>query len=180
MRIALKDTIAIGIDYQDRLIPAMDGKETLIKNARVLFQGLEAMEMPLIFSRQYPKGIGDTVAEIREVTGTAKVFDKMSFSCWENKELRAAIEAHTPKNVILSGTEAHVCVLQTAIDLQAAGYQVIYVADCVGSRKAVDKKYGIKRAKQEGALIVTYEQLLFELLSGAESPYFKAVSKLVK
>ena len=180
MRITLKDTIAVGIDYQERLIPAMDDKETLIKNAGVLFQGLEAMEVPLIFSRQYPKGIGDTVAEVRAVTGTATVFDKLSFSCWEDKAIRAAIEARKPKNVILSGTEAHVCVLQTTIDLQAAGYQVIYVADCVASRKALDKKYGIKRAKAEGALIVTYEQLLFELLSGAESPYFKAVSKLIK
>lgn len=180
MRITLKDTIAVGIDYQERLIPAMDDKETLIKNAKVLFQGLEAMEVPLIFSRQYPKGIGDTIPELREVTGTAKTYDKMSFSCWENKELKAAIEAHKPRNVILSGTEAHVCVLQTAIDLQAAGCQAIYVADCVGSRKAIDKKYGIKRAKQAGALIVTYEQLLFELLSGAESPYFKTVSKLIK
>jgi hypothetical protein len=180
MRITLKDTIAVGIDYQERLIPAMDDKETLIRNATVLFQGLEAMEVPLIFSRQYPKGIGDTVAEIREVTSTAKVFDKMSFSCWQDTAIKAAIEALKPKTVILSGTEAHVCVLQTAVDLQAAGYQVVYVTDCVGSRKAMDKKYGIKRVKQEGALLVTYEQLLFELLSGAESPYFKAVSKLVK
>ena len=70
--------------------------------------------------------------------------------------------------------------LQTAIDLLEAGYKVVYVADCMGSRKPIDKKYGIKRAKQEGAVIVTYEQLLFELLAGATNPAFKAVSALVK
>ena len=180
MRLIAKDMIAIGIDYQERLIPAINDSETVIRNSRILFRGLEALEVPIIISRQYPKGIGDTVPEIREVTSTATVFDKTSFSCYGDPAIKAAVDASGRKNVIISGTEAHVCALQTTIDLQAAGYQVVYVVDCAGSRKANDKKYGVKRAKQEGALIVTYEQLLFELLSGSTSPAFKAVSALVK
>ena len=180
MRIVAKDCIAIGIDYQERLIPAMNDKENVIANSRILLQGLAALEVPQIISRQYPKGIGDTVAEIREVTPTATVLDKSSFSCYGDDAIKAAVDASHRKTVIVSGTEAHVCVLQTTIDLLAAGYTVVYVVDCVASRKAMDKKFGAKRAKQDGALIVTYEQLLFELLGGSGNPAFKAVSALVK
>ena len=180
MRILAEHTVAIGIDYQERLIPAIDDNAAVIRNSRILFAGLELLNVPVIISRQYPKGLGDTGAEIKEVTGRATVLDKTSFSCYGDAGIKQALESLGRKTVILGGTEAHVCVLQTAVDLQAAGYRVVYVTDCVGSRKANDKKYGLKRVGQEGALLVTYEQLLFELLQGATAPAFKEISKLVK
>ena len=180
MRILPENTIAIGIDYQERLIPAINEHMAVIRNSRILFAGLELLHIPAIISRQYPKGLGDTVAEIREVTANATVLDKTSFSCHGDAGIRQALEASGRKTVILGGAEAHVCVLQTAVDLLAAGYQVVYVIDCAGSRKAEDKKYGLKRAGQEGALLVTCEQILFELLGGSTAPAFKDISKLVK
>ena len=180
MKILTENTIAIGIDYQERLLPAIHEKRVVIRNSCILFSGLELLRVPVIISRQYPKGLGDTVAEIREVTGNAAVLDKTSFSCCGDADIRQALERSGRKTVILGGAEAHVCVLQTAVDLQAAGYQAVYVIDCVGSRKAEDKKYGIRRAGQEGALLVTYEQILFELLGGSTAPVFKDISKLVK
>jgi nicotinamidase-related amidase len=180
MKILAENAIAIGIDYQERLIPAIAESAAMIRNARILFSGLTALGVPLIISRQYPKGLGDTVAEIREVSGNAAVLDKTSFSCYGDAGIRQALEQSGRTTVILGGTEAHVCVLQTAVDLLAAGCRVVYVTDCMGSRKADDKRYGLKRAEQEGALLVTCEQLLFELLGGATAPAFKTISSLVK
>jgi nicotinamidase-related amidase len=180
MKILAENAIAIGIDYQERLIPAINENTAVIRNACILFSGLALLHVPVIVSRQYPKGLGDTVAEIREVTGSATVLDKTSFSCCGDAGIRQALERSGRKTVILGGVEAHVCVLQTAVDLRAAGYQVVYVIDCTGSRKAEDKKYALKRAEQEGALLVTCEQIVFELLGDAAAPAFKDISKLVR
>jgi nicotinamidase-related amidase len=180
MRLHAQDILAIGVDYQERLIPAIHDKETLIRNSRLLFSGLEILGIPVIISRQYPKGLGDTVAEIREVTAKATILEKMSFSCYQESAIRKAVDASGRRHVVLSGTEAHVCVLQTAIDLREAGFQVILVADCAGSRRPGDKEYGLRRIAGEGALLVSYEQLLFELLATAASPAFKAISSLLK
>lgn len=180
MRICTENIAAIAIDYQERLIPAIHDNADVIRSSRILLAGLETLGVPVIVSRQYPKGLGDTVPEIKEVTGRATVLDKTAFSCFEDDGIKAAVEALGRKTIVLCGTEAHVCVLQTAVDLREAGYQVVYVVDCMGSRKERDKKYGLKRVKQEGGLLVTYEQLLFELIRGAGSPAFKDISKLVK
>ncbi len=180
MRILAEDTLAIAIDYQEKLIPAIHDHAEVVRNSRILLAGLAALQVPVLVSRQYPKGLGDTVPEIREVTAGAKVLDKTAFSCCGDAGIKAELEALGRKNVILCGTEAHVCVLQTAVDLLEAGYNVVYVVDCVGSRKPADKKCGVKRVVREGALPVTYEQILFELTQGAGSPAFKEISKLVK
>jgi hypothetical protein len=180
MRLHSHDLLAIGVDYQERLIPAIDNKETLIRDSRLLFSGLDLLGVPLVISRQYPKGLGDTVPEIREVTGKATVLDKTTFSCYQDEAIRKAVAATGRRHIVLSGTEAHVCVLQTAIDLREAGFQVVLVADCVGSRRPIDRDYALKRAAGEGVILVSYEQLLFELLAGASSPAFKALSALLK
>ena len=180
MRILAENTIALAIDYQEKLIPAIHDNADVVRNSTILLAGLEALQVPVIVSRQYPRGLGDTVAEIREVTAGASVMDKSTFSCLGDDAIKAALEQSGRKTVILCGVEAHVCVLQTAVDLVAAGYTVVYVVDCTGSRKPADKKYGLKRVMQEGALTVTYEQILFELTGGAGAPAFKAISRLVK
>ena len=180
MRLLAEHTAAIAIDYQERLIPAIHDNSTVVHNSAILLAGLEALQVPVLVSRQYPKGLGDTVEPIKAVTQKATVLDKTAFSCYGDDTIKQAVERLGRKNIILCGTEAHVCVLQTALDLQAAGSQVVYAVDCVGSRKAQDKNYGIKRVAQEGALLVTYEQVLFELLQGAAAPAFKAISALVK
>jgi hypothetical protein len=182
MRILPEHTLAIGIDYQERLLPAMEDKELVVKNSALLFSGLELLNIPVLITRQYPKGLGDTVEEIRAVTGKAEVFDKTAFSCYQDEAVKEALEklGQARANVILCGTEAHVCVLQSALDLLAAGYKVAYVTDCVASRKFNDKKFGIRRALAEGALPVTYESILFELTAGADNKAFRGISKLVK
>jgi hypothetical protein len=180
MRLRAQNVLAIGVDYQERLIPAINDKESLLRDSRILLSGLDLLEIPMILSRQYPKGLGDTVSEIRKVTAKATVMDKTTFSCYQNVAIKREVDATGRRQIVLCGVEAHVCVLQTAIDLREAGFQVALVADCLGSRRPGDKKYALKRAVAEGALLVSYEQLLFELLAGASSPAFKSLSALLK
>ena len=180
MRILPQDTMAIAVDYQERLIPAMHEKEILIKNSNLLLSGLKMLDIPVIVSRQYPEGLGDTVVELNQAVEGFPVYDKTSFSCYDEKSIKEVIDGYDRKTVIMCGVEAHICVLQTLIDLQAGGFQTIMVSDCVGSRQKRDTKMGLKRALSEGALPATYESLLFELTRNSKNPRFKAISKLVK
>ncbi|MDR1946037.1 MAG: hydrolase [Desulfovibrio sp.] len=180
MRIHADTVAAVAVDYQEKLIPAMHNPPELIRSSRILLSGLKELNIPVIISRQYPKGLGDTVPEIKEVTSDALPCEKMTFSCWGNEEFRNLLQKLKRKNIIVCGVEAHVCVLQTSIDLLASGYGVLYAADCTESRKKHDKKAGMKRAEREGALIVTYEQILFELLESATAPAFKSISALLR
>ena len=117
---------------------------------------------------------------IREMTESAPTLDKLSFGACQEPHILEAIQALGRKNVVICGSEAHICVLQTVIGLQAAGFQAVVVEDCVGSRKARDKETGLKRAMQEGALLTSCEAVLFELLGAAGTDTFKAISRLVK
>lgn len=180
MRIQKEDAVAICVDFQERLVPVMEGGERAVARAALLCTGLERLGVPLIVSRQYPKGLGDTVPVIREATQAARVCDKTAFSCYGEPELRSLLDAMGKKTAIVFGIEAHICVLQTATDLLEKGWNVVYVTDCVDSRKSDDKKYAIKRAAQEGARLATCESILFELLENASSPVFKEISRLIK
>jgi nicotinamidase-related amidase len=106
--------------------------------------------------------------------------DKVSFSCAGDEAILGKIKASGRKNIIVCGIEAHICVLQTVIDLIELGYKVILVEDCVGSRRESDRNVGIKRAVQEGAIPTTYEAILFELTRVAKTDAFKEISRLIK
>ena len=179
MRMTRENTMAIVVDYQEKLIPAMNDKEELIKTSAMFLEGLKILGIPMVVSQQYTKGLGGTVSEIKKALGEFEHHEKVSFSVYAD-DGKEKIDQLNRKNVLICGTEAHVCVLQTLIDLRAAGFNVFYVVDCVGSRSQSDKKQGIKRAMCEGAFITSAEAALFELTGGAASDAFKAISKLVK
>ena len=180
MRILPEKSIAMVVDYQTRLVPAMGNIDTLIHNSSVLLKGLNILEIPMIITQQYTKGLGETVPEILDAAGDHPVFDKITFSCHQNEAIKAALKASGKTTVIVCGIEAHVCVLQTVIDLLEDGYQVVLVEDCIDSRKASDKANALIRARQEGAVITSYEAILFELTQIAGTERFKQISKLVK
>lgn len=179
MRIRKEDTSCLVIDYQERLVPAMAGREELIANSVKLLEGLRALEIPMTITGQYTKGLGLNLKEIFQAAGTEEYLDKMTFSSYEIPEVQDALKSRG-KNVILCGIEAHVCVLQTAIDLKEAGYQPILVADCISSRKERDKEIALLRAQQEGIILTTSESILFELTKEAGTAVFKQISRLVK
>lgn len=180
MRYLATDTAALVIDYQERLLPAMHDAKEIERHCVTLLEGLKTLGIPMVISQQYTKGIGMTIPSIFEAAGSSEYFDKMTFSGYDDEVIKAKIDGLGKKNIIVCGIEAHVCVLQSCIDLKAAGYNVMLVSDCTGSRKPHDKKMGLKRAVQEGITVTTYEAVLFELLRKAGGDVFKAISKLIK
>lgn len=180
MKCRRDDTAVLVVDYQEKLIPAIYNKETLIPRTRMLLEGLQVLGIPVIISEQYPRGLGATVPEIREVVGDTKAYPKGSFSCWDDEGIQQAIKATGCKNILVCGTETHICVLESAIDMVADGYQVMLVEDCVGSRFPHDTEIGLRRAEQEGVRLSTAETVLFELTRVSGTPEFKAISKLIK
>lgn len=184
MRITVDKAACLVVDYQEKLVPAMAGKEALMENSVKLIKGLRLLGVPITITGQYTRGLGLNLPEIFQAAGTEEYVDKLTFSAYEAEEVKAALggraEDAGPTAVIVCGIEAHVCVLQTCIDLKEPGYQPVLVTDCIASRKEADKETALRRAQQEGVLLTTSEAILFELTRKAGSEVFKEISRLVK
>jgi nicotinamidase-related amidase len=180
MRILKDRTIALMIDFQERLFPFIHENEKLLKNVPILVRGLRALGISIFVTEQYVKGLGPTVVPIVDALGNTPRIEKMSFSCCDEPRLMEGIAVTGKENIIIAGIESHVCVMQTVIDLIRNGYHPIVVEDCVSSRKENDKQIAIERMRKEGAIITTYESILFELLRFSGTEQFKTISKLIK
>lgn len=180
MRLTKENTAAVIIDMQEKLTPHVQNHKDLIERIKILIKGLQALGVPMIVTEQYRKGLGPTIPELTEVLDVGEPLEKMAFSCWDDHEFQKAMDQTGRKQVIVAGIEAHVCVLQTVIDLKEKGFQPVVVEDCLSSRKTADKDIAMKRMIQEGALIVSCESILFELCRYAGTETFKKISKLVK
>lgn len=180
MRISKENTSALIIDVQERLLPAMWEKETLLKNCLTLVQGLVELQLPLVVTQQYTKGLGETVAEIRSVIPDFLYIEKRDFSCCDEPLVIEKLKQTGAQNVIICGIESHVCVLQTAVDLKEAGFNPIVVMDAVSSRTAENRELSKERFRFEGIMMTSVESVLFELTRSSAAPEFKAISKLVK
>ena len=180
MRIIKENSIGLIIDIQERLFPVMHEKESLLKNCEILIQGLNTLNIPLLVSQQYTKGLGETLPEIKMLLPDSSFFEKKSFSCYDVKEIREQLKEKNARNIIICGIESHVCVLQTAVDLKEAGLNPIVVMDCVSSRTSENIELAKERYRHEGIMMTSYESILFELTRKAGTDEFKAISKLVK
>lgn len=176
MRIEREQTVAVVVDYQAKLLPVMSNKEQLLHNTKILLEGLKVLEVPMYITQQYTKGLGMTADSIMEAAGTTDYIDKIAFTAYDSVKWKL----RGKKFVIVCGIESHICVLQTVIDLKVADYVPILVADCISSRKESDKQVAIERARQEGAIVTTYESLLFELLKVAGTDTSKIIQKLIR
>jgi hypothetical protein len=180
MRLLKQDAIVLGVDFQEHLVPILADKELFIANSARFLKGVGLLGLPILVSEQYPKGLGPTVAPIKEAAGDAHYLSKRSFSCCDEPAIVSALEQSGKKTVVLLGCETHICVMQTAVDLKAAGYDVAVVADCCASRFPQNRDLGLQRMEKEGVIVTGSESLLFELLRDSRAPEFKAVQALVK
>ncbi|MEM6497431.1 MAG: hydrolase [Pseudomonadota bacterium] len=180
MLIKTASSCLVVIDMQERLVPAMQAPARTLKNTRLLMTTAEELGIPIMMTEQYPQGLGRTVPEIRNASASAAVFEKMHFSCLEAKEFASAFRAHNRKQVIITGMEAHICVMQTAAQLMEEGYQVFVVTDATSSRTLESEKACLDRLQATGAGIVTTEMVVFEWLSKAGTPAFKKLLPLIK
>lgn len=180
MRILRENTLGLVIDYQERLLPHIHENRQLLANSTVLIEGLKALGVPLLVTEQYRKGLGMTTPEIKNLFSPFDPREKVSFSCCDDQGIGRAVAETGKKTVVICGIEAHVCVLQTAIDLLANNFVPVVVADCTSSRKKQDKQTAMERMRQEGVIVTSYEAILFELCRTAGTDQFKTLSKLVK
>ena len=178
MRILKENSLLLIIDVQEKLYDHMENAATLSASILTLLQGAEALGVPVAAARQYPQGLGDTIEALRP--HIKEHYDKITFSCCGNSELLSRLSETNCKSVIIAGIEAHVCVLQTVIDLKAAGYLPVVVVDAISSRRRQDYDIALRRMEAEGALLATVESILFELCRESGSAAFKAISRLVK
>lgn len=165
------------VDLQSKLMPYIHDHSALLDNCINLIKVAKAIEVPIIASEQYPKGLGHTVAAIRELLEPDGMMEKEFFSCLADEGCRATLQDKHFSQVVIIGTESHVCVMQTALELKAAGQDVFLVEDCVGSRDPHNKQLAIARMRQAGIIIVSREMVAFEWLRKANTALFRQVSK---
>ena len=172
------------IDMQEKLLLAMSGGDDALANCARLVQAAARLSLPITVSQQYPKGIGATVESLRQhLPNECVTLDKMAFSCMRDDALRQRIErvaADGRDQVIVCGIEAHVCVLQSAIEIVEAGLQCFVAADATASRADASKAFALTRMQTAGAMPVTSEMAIFEWLGVAGTADFKALMPLVK
>jgi nicotinamidase-related amidase len=173
--------VLLVIDVQERLVPAMDEKvyKKILRSINLLVQGSKELQLPIVTTEQYPLGLGHTVPELSAACAGG-VVEKVSFGCCGEPNFLQRIKEIGRPQVIVTGMEAHVCVYQTVLGLLAAGYHVHLVRDAISSRNKVDFLAGVENARAAGAVVTTVETALFQMLTTAAAPEFKAVSALVK
>lgn len=181
-RIARENTQAMIIDVQERLTPYIYDHENIVKKTVTIIKGLQALGIPIMLNEQYKKGLGDSLPELRDVLegDNAKSYEKVTFSACDNNDTWHHLAQQNRSTVLLIGVEAHVCVLQTALDLLDNGMQPVIIGDAVGSRFPYDKKQAIRRIRRAGGIISTVETILFELCRSSEDPAFKTILNLIK
>jgi nicotinamidase-related amidase len=177
-RMSAADTALLVIDVQEKLVPLLPGAEALIRNIGFLIEAARVMDIPVLATEQYPKGLGATVPALREKL--VNIREKTAFSSCAAPQVTDALDRDARVKVVLAGMETHVCVLQTALDLLTQARRVYVAADAVASRYSADHDYALRRMEQAGAILVTSETAVFEWVGGSGTPQFRAISRLVQ
>lgn len=180
MLLSAADSLLLVVDIQDRLLPVMSDGERVVQNAVRLLQAARSLDVPVLLTEQYPQGLGATVPPVRAAAGSAPALAKRDFSAWADPAIRAHIEDSQRPQIVVAGIEAHVCVLQSALQLVTAGYRVAVATDATSSRHADSVTVAQRRMAGAGVTLATTEMCLFEWLGTAAHPAFKTVTSLIK
>ena len=168
------------IDIQDKLAPAVAAIERVVANVGVLIAAATRLGVPVLVSEQYPKGLGSTVKDVSSLVPEGARVAKVHFSCMGDEGFARRFKSLDRRQVVLAGIEAHVCVLQTAVDLLQRGFDVFVVGDATSSRTSENHRAALRRLSSDGVRIVTTEMVLFEWLERAGTPEFKELSRLIR
>jgi nicotinamidase-related amidase len=183
-RLEPKSSLLLVVDVQERLAAAMPQPtmDQLVANAVLLLEAARLLEVPVVASEQYPKGLGPTVVALASRLQAANVqpIDKLTFDAADEPRIAQAIARHSPRSVIVVGMETHVCVFQTVRELSRRGYAVYVVADAVASRREENRALGLSLCERAGAIAVPAETVVFDWLRVAGTDEFKALSRLLR
>jgi len=183
MLLCAHDSLLLVVDIQERLAAAMAAadREQVARTTGLLIDSAALLRVPVLVSEQYPTGLGPTVAAVREhLSPETPVQAKTAFSCWCDTGLQESIASSGRSQIVIAGMEAHVCVLQTAHDLVAEGYEVQVAADAVCSRDSGNRDLALERLRHAGVVITCAESVVFEWLRDASHSCFRSVSSLLK
>lgn len=178
-RLTAADTALLVVDVQEKLLPKIRGAAALTRDIGFLIDACQILDVPVVATEQYPKGLGPTVAALASRIAEPRP-EKLAFSCCAIVSLLDGFRRSGRHKILLVGIESHVCVLQTALDLLALGFHVFVAADAIGSRYEIDHEMAVARMRDAGATIVTCEMAAFELTGVAGTPQFKEISRLVQ
>jgi len=170
-------------DVQERLFHVMDAdhREEVMRNIKLLATWARRLRVPILLTEQYPKGLGHTLQELSDTLGPGvEPHAKVTFSCCGVSAFRAQLEAIGKRHVVLTGIEAHVCVLMSALDLLALGHTVHVAADAVTSRTQANWRLAMDQLRQAGAVVTATETVLFQLLGQADTDEFRELARLIR
>ena len=183
IRLTREGTTLLVVDVQERLFPAMDAdhREEVMRNIKILATAARRLGLPTVVTEQYPKGLGHILPELRDTLAPGvEVIPKVAFSCTAVDAVRAGLAASGTRRVILTGIEAHVCVLMSALDLLAEGYAVHVAADAVTSRTQGNWRLAMDQLRQAGAVVTSTETVLFQLLGQGDTEEFRVLARLIR
>lgn len=183
MTLARERTALVVCDVQERLFPAMDAdhREEVVRNIKVLATSARRLDVPILVTEQYPKGLGHTLQELRDTLGPdVEPLSKVTFSCCGAVAFRERLEATGARQVIMTGIEAHICVLMSTLDLIALGYTVQVAGDAVTSRTQANWRLAMDQLRQAGAVVTATESVLFQLLRQADTDEFRELARLIR
>ena len=177
-RLKVEDTALLVVDIQEKLLPKIMQASEVLRNASFIVNAAKVLGVPVIATEQYPKGLGPTVEPIRGLLTT--VWEKKTFSAVGEGGALDFLKSDARIKVVVVGIEAHICIMQTVLDLLNQGFHVFVCVDAVSSRYAIDVKIALKRMQQAGAILVTAEACVYEWLETAANPAFKEISGMVQ
>ena len=175
-----EDTVLLIVDIQEKLAAVMTEKDKVVRNNLHLIELAKMIKMPVMVTEQYPRGLGATVKDIRDALPFYRPVEKMTFDCCGQPPFLEELKEHNKRNVVLTGMETHICVLQTCIGLLKGGINVHIVQDAVCSRTRENWKTGVEFMREAGAVVTSTETTLFQLLKVAGTEEFKKISQRIK
>lgn len=174
-------TVLVVVDLQEKLLPAIAGKDRVLRNSLLLLRAARELELPVVLTTQYAKGLGPTVGEVLAEAPGVTPIDKVAFGCFGSEEFLSHLERFPGRDQLLvAGIESHICVAQTALGALGEGFQVHVATDAVGSRSPEDREVGLRRMERGGAVLSSTEMAVYELLARSDSEAFKRLLPYLK
>ena len=180
LQLSAEKSLLLVVDIQQGFVGHIPELDRVIEKSIIMIEAARLLELPIMVTQQYPKGLGQTVPQLQELLTDCPCYDKVAFSCCGDDTIRRAIRDTGRTQIILVGIETHVCVAQTCFDLLDMNLLPYVIADAVDSRRPTDRDIALQRLNNTGVIVTTAEAAILEMTVSSKYPAFKAISKLIK
>ena len=174
------ESMLLVVDFQEKLLAAFKEPGKIVQSCAKLIKFSKIMGLPIVWTEQYPKGLGATVDEIKAELSDLEPVEKLTFSCFGEPRFAESLSSHEAKQIMVCGIETHICVEQTVLDAIACGYQAHVITDACASRNKTDHKAGLRKMENAGAVSTCVEAAMYEILERSDAAEFRDVLQLVK